>query len=333
MMRLLFSILLLSNFAPLFAGKTVIRMGTLAPKGSAWHKILMQMSQDVRKQTDGQVMIRLYPGGVVGDESEMIRKMRIGQLQAAAISNGGLGEIEPAAYAVSVPMMFNDYEEWDYVRQRVNDELGEALLKKKFVVLAWSDVGWLYFFSKNKMETPDQMKKSKMASSASESVMGDIFKWAGFNPVPITTVDLISGMQTGLVNSCFLPIMIAEGTQLYRYAPNMINLPWAPLQGAVVLSRKAWDKIPEQHHPTIRRIADEAGKKLREAARAQEVSSLEAMKKRGLNVTGISGDVVESWRRVTESAWPRIRSNLVPADMFDRVRKLRDEFRASKASP
>ena len=164
----------------------------MVPKGSAWDKIIQRMGADWRKATNGEVTLRVYPGGVVGDESEMIRKMRIGQLQAAAISNAGLAEIDPRAYAVMLPMMFESYEEWDYVRQKVNPILEEKLEENGFIVLAWSDAGWVYFFTKERMQRPGELLNMKLAASATEPSTVAIFKWAGFNPVPISMVDLES---------------------------------------------------------------------------------------------------------------------------------------------
>ena len=209
-------ILLLTSFllclGSALEARVVIRMGTLAPDGSAWHKILRQMGEDWRETTDGEVLLRIYAGGVVGDEGEMIRKMRTGQLQAAAVSNAGLAEIDPSAYALMLPMMFDSYEEWDYVRQKVNPTLEAKLKEKGFVVLAWSDVGWVYFFSKEPLRTPSDLRGMKLAASATEAATVEIMKWAGFNPVPISAVDMATGLQTGLIDSLYLPIILAEGS-------------------------------------------------------------------------------------------------------------------------
>ena len=141
----------------------------------------------------------------------MIRKMRIGQLHAAAISNVGLAEIDPGAYALTLPMMFDSYEEWNHVREQVNPLLEERLAEKGFIVLAWSDLGWVYFFTKSPMRTPSDLGNMKLAGSHTETRTIDIFKWAGFNPVPISTVDMMTGLQTGLIDSLSLPVISPKG--------------------------------------------------------------------------------------------------------------------------
>ncbi len=325
---LLSMLLLLSLTLPLQA-KVILRLGTLVPQGSAWDKILRRMGSELKKASGGDVILRIYPGGAVGDESEMIRKMRIGQLQVAAISNAGLAEIDSRAYAVMLPMMFENYEEWDYVRQKINPILEEKLAENGFIVLAWSDAGWVYFFSNQPMRTPDELKQMRLAGSLSESSTVDIFKWAGFNPVPISTVDMLAGLQTGLIDSAYMPIMLAEASQFYRQAKHMTDLKWAPLQGALVMHERGWKQLSSEQKDMVMRTAKDVGEELKKDIRQHEVRSLQAMKSRGLQVLSLNDDTRAEWREAAENAYPRVRGKLVPPEIFDEVMRLRDEFRTN----
>jgi TRAP-type C4-dicarboxylate transport system substrate-binding protein len=307
--------------------RTILRLGTMAPKGSSWELILRRMGAEWDKASDGELRLRVF-AGTVGDEGEMIRKMRIGQLQAAAISNAGLAEIDSRAYSLMLPMMFDSYEEWDFVRQEVNPLLEQRLAERGFIVLAWSDVGWVYFFTQEPMRSPIELRQMKLAGSHTESRTIEIFKWAGFNPVPISAVDMITGLQTGLIDSLYLPIILAEGTQAYRHAPHMTDMKWAPLQGAVVMHKSAWERLDKKHQDEMLRITRGVGDELRQTNREQEQRSLDAMRRRGLDIITVSDDVVKEWREVAKKAYPRVRENLVPPEMFDRVQSLRDKFRA-----
>ncbi len=311
----------------------VVRLGTLAPSGSSWELILRRMGVEWAQATGDELRLRIYAGGTVGDESEMIRKMRIGQLQAAAISNAGLAEIDPGAYALMLPMMFSSYDEWDYVRKRVNPLLETTLKEKGFVVLAWSDVGWVYFFTKSPMKSPADLRGMKLAGSHTESRTLDIFKWAGFNPVPISTIDMMTGLQTGLIDSLYLPIILAEGSQYYRQAPHMTELKWAPLQGAVVMHEKGWTGLTAEQKTDVLRITAKVGEDLIATNRDQEERSLQAMKSRGLDVVPVSGELVNEWTETVKKAYPRVRESLVPPAIFDEVVRLRDEYRKTAAAP
>ena len=312
--------------------RVVLRLGTLAPKGSSWELILRKMGADWSQATHGDLHLRVYPGGSVGDEAEMIRKMRIGQLQGAAISNAGLAEIDSRAYALMLPMMFESYEEWDYVRRTVNPILEEKLMERGFIVLAWSDVGWVYFFTKKPMKTPADLTTMKLAGSHTESRTIDIFKWAGFNPVPISAVDMMTGLQTGLIDSVYMPIILAEGSQYYRQASYMTDMKWAPLQGAVVMHKQGWNRLTEAQKSDVLKITRHVGEELQRSNREQEQKSLEAMVKRGLEIVPVSDAVRSEWRGVAEKAYPRVRENLVPREIFDQVQTLRDQYRAEQAN-
>ena len=312
--------------------RVLVRLGTVAPKGSSWELLIRRMGAEWGKATDGEVRLRIYAGGTVGNEGEMIRKMRIGQLQAAGISNAGLAELDPIAYALMLPMMFESYEEWDYVRKAVNPILEKNLADKGFIVLTWSDVGWVYFFTKAPMRTPTDLAGMKLAGSHTETRTIDIFKWVGFNPVPISTVDMMTGFQTGLIDSIYLPLILAEGSQLYRQARNMTDMKWAPLQGAVVMHENGWKKLTPDQQAEVLRITREVGEDQRQSNRQQERRSLAAMMKRGLEVIDVTDEILDEWRAVAEKAYPRVRENLVPPEVFDHVEELRDEFRARQAN-
>ena len=135
---------------------TVIKMATLAPEGSSWFRVLQEMGEEWRKASDGAITLRIYPGGVAGDEDAVIRKMRVGQIQAAAITGIGLAYLEPSFYALHIPMMYASDEEFDYVRDRYAPVLERKMEEKGFVVLNWGDAGWVHFFSKVPVVTPAQ---------------------------------------------------------------------------------------------------------------------------------------------------------------------------------
>jgi len=311
-------------------GRVLVRMGTMVPDGSAWHRILERMGANWKADTDGDVNLRIFAGGVAGDEGALIRKMRIGQLQAAALSNAGLAEIDRSAYSIMLPLMFEDYEEWDYVRAVINQELEARLEQKGFIVLAWSDAGWVYFFSQQPVTTPAQLKKLRLAASASDTVAVDILKWAGFRPVPITTIDTIPGLQTGLVEAVPLPTILANISQFYQYAKNMTNLKWVPLQGAIVMHRRAWSRLSEPQRRAVRKSAGEAGDQLKQEIRRQEKAALRAMERRGLKVWDVDEAALQEWHRAAQAAYPQIRGKLVSPELFDRVQRLRNEFRSRR---
>jgi len=163
-------------------------MATIAPEGSSWHRVLLDMGEEWKKISGGKVALRIYPGGVVGDEEAMLRKMRVGQLQAAAISGLGLTFLDRSFYALHVPMMFASEEEFDYARSKLSPQLEKILEEKGFIVLNWGDAGWVRFFAKDPFTHPSEMKTMKLYLGAGDAILTQLYKEAGFRPVPISIV-------------------------------------------------------------------------------------------------------------------------------------------------
>jgi len=306
----------------------VIKMGTSAPEGSSWHQIIKEMGEKWKEAPGGGVTLRVYPGGVLGDEPDLVRKMRVGQIQAAALTAVGLSNIEPSVAALQIPMMCRSYDELDYVRGKLRPMLEKRLADKGFVVVNWGDAGWVMFFAKERFTGPDDLKKMKLFVWAGDNDAVELWKTSGFHPVPLATTDILPGLQSGLINAFDTTPLLALASQWFALTPYMLDLKGAPLVGATVVTRTAWERVPAQARPFLLDAGAAAGVRLRDDIRAANELAIEAMKKRGLTIIPVTAEVESAWRKVAEGAYPRIRGPIVPAAMFDEVRRLRDEYRA-----
>jgi len=323
------ALLFLFSFRAAYGGPTIIKMATIAPEGSSWHRVLLDMGEEGKRISGGKVTLRIYPGGVVGDEEAMLRKMRVGQLQAAAISGLGLTFLDRSFYALHVPMMFASEEEFDYARSKLSPKLEKILEEKGFIVLNWGDAGWVRFFAKDPFTHPSEMKPMKLYLGAGDAMLTQLYKEAGFRPVPISIVDMLPSLQTGLVEAFNAVPLAALAFQWFALAPNMADLNWSFLSGATVIDKRAWMKIPEELRPKILKVSRDASKRLRREIRTLNENAVKAMVENGLKVNHISPSVEAEWRELVEDIYPQIRGKIVPADVFDEVRTYRDEFRNS----
>ena len=238
-----------------------IRLGTLVPKGSSSFKHLQALGEQWRQVTKGAVQLTIYPDGTMGGEADMVRRMRVGQLQAGALTAVGLSEIEPAVAGLqNIPMAFRSLDEVDYIGEKMRPMLEKRLADKGFMVLFWADAGWVRFFSKQPAIRPDDMRKNKVFVWAGSADSVDIYKFAGFNPVPLETVDILPNLQTGLITAIPTPPFFALATQIDKPAPNMLELNWGPLVGATVISKKTWDSIPAPAREEMLQAAAKTGK-------------------------------------------------------------------------
>ena len=307
-----------------------LRIGTLAPKNSLYHRQLMGLGEAWRKAQGGGKYL-VYPDGSQGGETDMVRRMRIGQLQGALMSVTGLREIEPSIAALqAMPLMFRSWEEVDYVREKMRPAMEKKFLDKGFVVLAWGDAGWVRFFSKKPAFRPDDFKGMKFFAWGSESEQQEIMKSLGYTPVPLETGDILPAIQTGMIDAVPSTPYFALATQIYGTAQNMLDLNWAPIVGALVVTKKAWDEMSPAGQQALRDAGARAGTQIRTKARQEVDEAVDAMKKRGLTVNTPTPEQMKSWNALADNLYPRIRGKLVPAATFDEVTAHLKAYRSGK---
>jgi len=305
---------------PALAAGNQLRIGTLAPKNSLYHRQLQVVGEVWRAAQGGNAKYLIYTDGSQGGEAELTRRMRIGQLQAALISVVGLREIEPSIAALqSLPMLFKNWEEVDYVREKMRSSMEKKFLDKGFVVLAWGDSGWVRFFSKEPAFRPADYKKMKFFAWGSESEQQEIMKSLGYTPVPLETSDILPAIQTGMINVVPSTPYFAMASQIYNTAPNMLEINWAPIVGALVITKVAWDNMSPSTQQALRTASEKAGLEMRTQARIEVDEAVAAMKKRGLIVNKPNAEQRKEWADLADKLYPRIRGSMVPAETFDEV--------------
>jgi len=314
-----------------FGADPQLRIGTLAPKNSLYHRQLMELGEAWRTAQGGQGKYLVYPDGSQGGETDMVRRMRIGQLQGGLLSVVGLREIEPSIAALqNMPMMFRSWEEIDYVREKMRPAMEKKFLDKGFVVLAWGDAGWVRFFTKEAAFAPNDFKKMKFFAWGAEADQQEIMKSLGYTPVPLETADILPAVQTGMINAVPSTPYFALATQIYTTANNMLDMNWAPVVGALVITKKAWDELSPEGQASVREAGAKIGVQLRAKARQEVDEAVEAMKKRGLTVNKPNAEQMKEWNALADGLYPRIRGKLVPAEQFDEVVGHLKAFRAGK---
>ena len=309
-----------------------VRLGTLAPKGSSYSRHLQVMGEEWRKAPGGGALLTIYPDGAMGSEEDMVRRMRLGQLQAAMVTTTGLSEIEPGVAGLqSMPKVYRTLEEVDFIAQKLQPMLEKRMEAKGFIVLFWSDTGFVRFFSKQPVVAPDDLRKTKLFVAASRPAEAEIYRFVGCHPVPLEVADILPSLQTGLIDCVCMPPTIALALQIDGVAPNMLDMNWVPLSGAAVITRKTWDTIPPETQQAIRASAREAGKLIKADGRRENLESIEAMKKRGLKVHTLTPQLNAEWDEVVAKSYPKVRGTAVPQDIFDEVTAELKTFRAGNA--
>ena len=331
LMRTFIAVLLLA--AQLAHAETLkLRVGALAPRGTAWHRSLLEMGEKWRAAEGSGAEFVVYGGGSQGGEADMVRRLRVGQLNAAMLTVIGLSEIDPSVSALQkMPLVFRSWEELDYVRAKMRPALEQRFRDAGFVVLAWGDAGWVRFFSKSPALRPEDFRRLKIFTWAGDAPQADIMKGLGYHPVVLEVADILPGLQTGMINMVPSTPFWALTLQFYPHAPYMLELDWAPMVGAIIVTRKAWDAMSPAGREALARAGAEMEIQLRALSRREHQESIEAMKKRGLKVQTLTPEVEAEWRRAAEEMVRLVRGNMVPADFYDEVQRHLRDYRAAAA--
>jgi len=222
-----------------------LKLGTLAPTGTSYHKSLQVMGEKWRQASEGRVRLTLFPGGTQGGEADMVGLMQTGNLDAGLLTAVGLSEIEPAVTALqSMPMSFHSLDEVDYVGEKLRRQLEDHLLAKGYLVLFWSDSGWVRFFTMSPIVHPQDLRKLKLFTWIGNPHDTDLWKSGGYHPVALETAGIPQGLLSGTIDAVPMPPFFALAGQLDGTLKYMLELNWAPLVGAAVVRTKSWERVP-----------------------------------------------------------------------------------------
>jgi TRAP-type C4-dicarboxylate transport system substrate-binding protein len=319
---------LLVPVAVAYAEPVTIKLGTLAPAGSAWHEALKDMAARWEEASGGQVRLRVYAGGAQGDEGDMIRKLAIGQLQAVAVSNVGMHDVAPEPQAFSTPLLFKDEAELKCAFDGVKARVEAAFLRRDLVVLHWSHIGTATFFCSAPLRTVDEVAHAKTFAWEGDPGMVKVWRALGFHPVVLSATELLPALSTGMIDCVSNVPLYMLTTRAFERARNMLDLPLGFLFGATIVRRDAWERIAPEVRERLAQLSREAGEKIDAEIRHLNADAVDAMKRQGLTVLPVDR---EQWRPALEKSWSVIRGGVVPADFFDEMQSARDRCRKDVA--
>jgi len=310
------------------AGPSVIKVATIAPKGSIYHRVLQEMGESYRRASGGAARFVIYPDSIQGTEADTVRRMRVGQLHASMLTVVGLSEIDRSVAALQyMPMMFRSWDELDHVREKLRPELEAKLAAKGFVVLIWGEGGWVQFFTKEDIATPEAYKQARIFTWSGDIVQASVMKSQGYQPVSIPLADILPALETGMIDAVPVAPLWALVGQFDRVTRYMLRINWVPIVGATVMRRQTFEALSPEVRAALRAAADQATEKLRTHRGRQDEESIEAMRGRGLRVKPLTPALERAWREVAERSWPQVRGTMVPTETFDKVRALLAAYR------
>jgi len=318
----------------LSAAPVTIKLATLAPANTTWHKALLDMGDAWMKTTDGRVKMTVYAGGSQGSEEATLRMMRPGidTLQAGLYTAGALAQIDEGFNVFVMPFFYESDEEELAVQNKLSPILEQRLQAKGYRLLNWGTGGWVQLFSKKPLKTLDDVKGAKLFTSKGDDRMVRFYASNGFNPVALLVTDIPAQLKlsTGLIDTAPYPPYIALTLQIFRDAKYMLDVHASPFVGATIISSDAWNKISADDQAKVMAAAKAMEVRIRTEGPKQDADSVAAMTARGLVVNKPDAKTSADFRAAATKLNAAMRGGMVPADIYDLALSTRDAYRKSK---
>ena len=297
----------------------VIKLATLAPEGSSWIETFKSIDKEVREKTDKQVRFKFYPGGVLGDEKDMLRKMHIGQIHGAALTSAGLSAIFNEMDVFQIPFLFESYNEIDYVLKEMDTFFRKGFDKNNYILLGWSEGGFVRLMSTTPVATLDDLRKVKVWTWADSPMTKVIFDEANVSAIPLSVPDVLVGLQTGLVDLVYAPPIGAISLQWFTKIKYMTDINLIYLIGAVVIKKKVFDKISPAHQKILMDVCQRQMARLKITIRKENQEAIQVMIKHGVKIITPSPEQVAEFKKVSAKAMQRIEGKSFSKKVRDEV--------------
>jgi TRAP-type C4-dicarboxylate transport system substrate-binding protein len=307
-----------------------IKFATLAPEGSTWMKTMHALDDEVRRRTDNRLGFKFYPGGVQGDEKDVLRKIRIGQLHGGGFTGFGLGSLVPDVRIQELPFLFETLAELDYLRERTDEYFFNEFAEQGYMHMGWADVGFVYVFSKHPIRTPEDMQSAKMWIWAGDPLAELFFKAFDISPIPLAAPDVLTSLQTGIIDAVYGSSLACVALQWFTRIDYMTDVPITHGLGAALVSTKALKKVDPGDVDILLEVSRPLLRRLSEQTRVQNLEAIEEMKKEGITIITVDDSVRAEFFRTGREAWGDGVGKLYSQELLDRVTTIVEEYRGSR---
>ncbi len=308
MKRTLLSFLCAALVAPsLFAQQYLVKFATLAPEGTAPIKVMRDFDKAIREQSGGKLGFKIYAGGVAGDEKDVVRKIKLGQYSAAGFTGVGINEIAKKVRVLDAPFLFKNHDEVDFIVNKFDKEFQQAIEEGGFILLGWAEVGLVYIYSDRPVASADDLRKTKIWMWEGDPIAEAAFQAIGVSPIPLSITDVSTSLQTGMVNTVYVPPYELVALSWYTKVKYMMGTPLANSEGAVLISRKMFDSMPKDLQDILLTNGKKYFRQLTLDSREENEKSIATLKEKGITIVNPSKEVAAQF----ESAGKRARQLLV----------------------
>ena len=309
------------------ASAVTLKLASVAPENSPWGAALNRMASDWARISGGQVTLQIYHNGIAGDESDVVRKMRIGQIQMAVFTSTGLRLLADEVMTLNMPLLIRTEDELDYVLSEVSDVLSSSVQRARFHAVVWSKGGWVRFFSNAPLTSPAALRRLRLAAAADHQELLQAFRLMGYQAIPVPQNELLTSLNSGMVDAFYASPIAAAGFQWFARAPYMLDLPVAPFIGGVVVSDRAWNRVPDHLKPQLVAAVQRHVDRLETVMEELETEAISTMQAYGLTVTELTDAQRRGWISEFERSQDVTVGTVFDEQMYRHIQDLLTEYR------
>ncbi len=302
----LIALMLLGTMGVCQAHVVTFKIATLSPDGSFWMRKMHQSAQEIYKKTNGQVQFKFYPGGVMGDDRVVLRKIRFGQLQGGMVVSGSLSSVYPDNQVYNLPFLFRNYAEVDYVRAKMDPILQKGIEKAGFVTFGFAEGGFAYIMSQKPVRSLEDLRRQKVWIPQDDLFSVEMVKAFGVSPIPLSIADVRAGLQTGLINTVTTSPIAAIALQWQTQVKYLTKTPLLYIYGVLAVDRRSFSRLPPGQQAIVREVMGRAFTEIDHQNRIDNVKALEALRNQGITFVEVPKAALSQWRQKASEATERL---------------------------
>ena len=296
---------------------TEIKFAILAPEGTGWHKVVSAWDKELSEKTQGRVKLKIYAGGAMGDEQDIVRKMRIGQVHAAGFTGMGLGIINPAVRVLELPMLITSYAEADAVTKKIQPKLEKGFEEKGFVFLGWAETGLVNVFSNKPIATLKDMSGVKMWAWEGAQLVAEMYKAFKIVPIPLPIADVLTSLQTKMIDGVYNTAYGAIALQWFTAVKYMSDLKLANSTGGILITKQAFSSLSPADQQLLRETGRKYGGELVRQLRADNQGSYAKIASEGIKTVNVLPEEVEKIRQTSREVWKALVGKLYSQELLN----------------